>query len=129
MPKHVSKHNSDKIILQSDNGSELSFNGSLSSERSLYDEDTGDLTRLRLFTTEKGEYVYSIVSGTGANKERRHYVISQEGDLYRINDGRQTLLLPPEMLFTAVFGLCGIDAEKALELMPAFEDNLRSMTG
>lgn len=119
----------DKISLQSDNGSELSFNGRLVSERSLYDEDSGMLTRLRLFATEKNEHVYSIVSGSGANKTRRHYLIALEGEFYRMSDGIQTLLLPPEQLFAAVFGLCGIDPQKAQELIPDFESNLRSMAG
>ena len=119
----------DRISLQNDNGSELSFNGRLFSERSLYDEDSGTLTRLRLFATDKAEHVYSIVSGSGTHKSRRHYIIAQEGEFYRISDGVQTLLLPPELLFATVFGLCGIDPKKVQELIPDFEANLRTMAG
>lgn len=120
---------SEKIFLRSDNGAELYFNGKLYSESSYYDEDSATLTRLRLFLTENGEQVYSIVSGSGAEKTRRHYTVAPEGDFYRISNGIHTLTLPLEMLFAAVFGLCGIDPARAEELKPEFEENLRMMTG
>lgn len=119
----------EKMFLRSDNGAELYFRGKLYSEISYYDEESATLTRLRLFVTESGEQVYSIVSGSGAEKTRRHYIVAQEGEFYRISNGIQTLTLPLELLFAAVFGLCGIDPDRAEELKPGFEENLRMMTG
>ena len=119
----------EKIFLRSDNGAELYFCGQLYSESSYYDEDTATLTRLRLFITDTGEQVYSIVSGSGTQKHRRHYLVSAMGQRCRVSDGVQTLVLPVEMLFAAVFGLCGIDPERAEELRPAFEENLRMIIG
>ena len=119
----------EKILLRSDNGSELDFRGQMYSESSYYDEESGTLTRLRLFVTEHGEQVYSIVAGTGSAKKRRHYIVAPEGSFYRISDGVQTMRLPLEMLFASVFGLCGIDPSRAEELKPAFEENLRMLTG
>lgn len=129
MAKQISATDVGKISLHSDNGAELTFRGRLFSESSHYDEESGVLTRLRLFETDKGEHIYSIISGDGATKTRRHYIIAPEGDLYRISDGIQTLMLPLDLLFTAVLGLCGIDGEKAEELKPVFEENLRSIVG
>lgn len=121
---------SERIFLRSDNGAELYFCGKLYSESSYYDEASATLTRLRLFFTENGEQVYSIVSGSGTDKTRRHYIVARESDsLYRIGNGVHTITLPPEMLFAAVFGLCGIDPARAEELKPDFEENLRMMTG
>lgn len=120
---------SEKIFLRGDNGAELYFCGKLYSESSYYDEENATLTRLRLFLTENGEQVYSIVSGGGAEKTRRHYIVAPEGEFYRISNGIQTVTLPLEMLFAAVFGLCGIDPSRAEELKPEFEHNLRMMTG
>ena len=120
---------SEKIFLRSDNGAELYFRGQLFSESSYYDEETATLTRLRLFTTETGRHVYSIISGAGAEKTRRHYVVTPQGDTCQMSDGIQTLTLPVEMLFAAVFGLCGIDPERAEELRPAFEETLRMANG
>ncbi len=119
----------EKIFLRSDNGAELYFCGQLYSESSYYDEETATLTRLRLFITDTGEQVYSIVSGSGTQKHRRHYLVSAMGQRCRVSDGVQTLVLPVEMLFAAVFGLCGIDPERAEELRPAFEENLRMIIG
>lgn len=127
--KQVSETYTDKIFLHSDNGSELYFRGRLFSESSHYDEESRVLTRLRLFETDNGEHVYSIVSSSGANKTRRHYTVAPEGEFYRISDGVQTMRLPLELLFAAVFGLCGIDADRAEELKPAFEENLRMLAG
>lgn len=120
---------SEKIFLRSDNGAELYFCGKLYSESSYYDEESATLTRLRLFLTENGEQVYSIVSGSGAEKTRRHYTVAPDGVFYRISNGIQTLTLPLDLLFAAVFGLCGIDPDRAEELKPEFEENLRMMTG
>ncbi|MDL2316981.1 hypothetical protein LJC59_07895 [Desulfovibrio sp. OttesenSCG-928-A18] len=119
----------ERVFLRSDNGAELSFRGKLYSESAYYDEETASLTRLRLFVSEGRELVYSIVSGAGAQKTRRHYVVEPKEDLCRISDGIQTLTLPTEMLFAAVFGLCGIDPERAEELKPGFEENLRMVIG
>lgn len=119
----------EKIFLRSDNGAELYFCGQLYSESSYYDEETAAITRLRLFVTENGEQVYSIVSGSGAEKTRRHYIVAQDGDFYRISNGIQTLTLPLEMLVVAVFRLCGIDPDRAEELKSDFEENLRMIMG
>ena len=119
----------EKFFLRSDNGAELYFCGQLYSESTYYDEETSTLTRLRLFTTDTGQQVYSIVSGTGAHKQHRHYIVSAVGQHCRLSDGIHTLLLPVEMLYAAVFGLCGIDPERAEELRPAFEENLRMIIG
>jgi hypothetical protein len=129
MNKVVTSAFPEKVSLRSDSGAELFFRGKLYSEISFYDEETETLTRLRLFLSENGEQVYSIVSGSGAEKTRRHYTVAQDGDLYRISNGIQSLSLPLELLFAAVFGLCGIDPERADELKPDFEENLRMIAG
>lgn len=116
----------EEISLKSDNGTELSFQGRLFSESSYFDEASSSLTRLRLFVADEGFLVYSIVSGAGQERMRRHYSIKVKEDLCLMNDGVNSINLPVEMLFTAVFGLCGIDPEMAEELRPAFEESLRA---
>jgi hypothetical protein len=119
----------ENIFLRSDNGAELNFRGRLYSESSYYDEESATITRLRLFITDQSEHVYSIVSSSGAEKQRRHYTVAPDGGQYRISNGVQTLTLPLETLFAAVFGLCGIDPERAGELKSGFEENLRMIVG
>jgi hypothetical protein len=125
MAKQTTEIFSEKIMLRSDNGSELFFRGRLFSEISQYDEESGMIIRLRLFETDQGEQVYSIISGSGADKRRRHYIVAQEGEFYRLSDGIQTMRLPLELLFASVFGLCGIDPARADAIKPAFEEGLR----
>ena len=125
----VGKDNFEQLSLISDNGAELQFNGRLYSESTYYDEDSATLTRLRLYITDKNEQVYSIVSGSGQEKKRRYYVVAQDEDMYCISNGVHTLRLPLELLFASVFGLCGIDPERAEELKPEFEETLRMIIG
>ncbi len=119
----------EQISLSSDNGADLQFNGRLFSESSYYDEDSATLTRLRLYISDRNEQIYSIVSGSGQHKTRRHYMVAEEDGAYRISNGVHTLRLPLELLFSSVFGLCGIDPDRADELRPDFEESLRLIVG
>ncbi|MDL2267052.1 hypothetical protein LJC46_03580 [Desulfovibrio sp. OttesenSCG-928-G15] len=129
MKKAATDTFSEEIILRNDSGTELRFCGRLYSESSYYDEETATLTQLRLYLAINGEQVYSIVSGSGHEKYRRFYTVAQEGELFRISDGFNTLMLPLEMLFASVFGLCGIDPTRAEDLKPEFEETLRVTVG
>ena len=114
----------EKILLQNDNGSKLYFRGRMFSESSYFDEQTSTLTRIRLYAIDNGRHVYSIICGAGAAKSRRYYVVTPGKELCQISDGIHSLTVPTEMLFAAVFGLCGIDPEHAEEFRPSFEENL-----
>ena len=115
----------EKVFLHSDNGSKLYFKGRMFSESSYFDEQTSTLTRVRLYATDDGRHVYSIISGDGAEKSRRYYVVTPGMETCQIGDGIHSLTVPTEMLFAAVFGLCGIDPELAEDMRPSFEENLR----
>ena len=119
----------EQISLINDNGVPLNFNGILFSESTRYDEDSMTLTRLRLYISDQKEQVYFIVSGSGQEKTRRYYVVAGEDDMYRISNGAHTLRLPSDILFASVFGLCGIDPDRAEELKPNFEESLRMIAG
>jgi len=119
----------EQITLSNDNEIECTFNGRLFSESSYYDEDSMTLTRLRLYISDRNEQVYSIISGSGQEKTRRYYVVAQDGDLYSISNGAHTLRLPLDLLFASVFGLCGIDPDRAEDLKPDFEESLRMIVG
>lgn len=120
----------EKIVLRNDNGKELAFTGRMFSESSYYDEQTSTLTRMRLYATDDGRHVYSIVSGAGAEKSRRNYIVRPGRDMCEISDGTNpSMVLPTELLFSAVFGLCGIDSDRAEELRPALKETLRLISG
>ncbi len=109
-----------------ENGSTVEFTGRMYSETSYHEEETNTLTRLRLFVTNDQCQVYSIVSTTGVRKQHRFYKIKPLGTLCEMSDGKQTLVVPTEMLFAAVFGLCGIDPATADQMRPSFEETLNA---
>lgn len=124
MMVETSKSYWESVVLHSDNGRSLHFEGRLFSESSFYDNATKTLTRLRLFAMEDGAQVYSVVSSQGNQKSRRHYILRPHLDVCEISDGAQTLTVPIEMLFASVFGLCGIDPSLAETLRTSFDDTL-----
>jgi hypothetical protein len=114
----------EEILLRNDNGAQLSFRGRMFAESTYFDEQTSTLTRIRLYSSDNGGHVYSIVSGAGSGKSRRFYEVSPGREVCRISDGLHHLTVSTDMLFASVFGLCGIDPDRAEELRPAFEENL-----
>lgn len=130
----MKSHNKEKpsgesFTLYNDNGHELTFSGVIASESSYFDEETCCLTKLRLYVTDDSALVYSIVSGAGDKKLRRFYVIKTDGTLCTMNDGATSIVIPVDMLFTAVFGLCGIAPDRADEIIPVLEKTLRAVNG
>lgn len=117
------------VSLRSDNGAELTFQGRLFLEKSYYDEENSNLTRLRLFCTDENTIIYSIVSGPAEKKVRRHYSIWVSEDICAMSDGKNTISVPVELLFSTVFDLCGIDPAQKEELRPAFEELLKAANG
>ena len=59
------------VVLHLDNGAEMQFSGRPFAGGSWFDDETGELTRQKLYTTESGEHVYSIVTGKGQQRSRR----------------------------------------------------------
>ncbi len=105
----------------------LTFKGRLFSEGSFFDAENGALTRLRLFAMEGNKLVYYVVSSEEGEKDRRVYVLTVEGETCHIDNGRQSISLPMELLFSAVFGLCGMDASQEAELRSTLQESLRAV--
>lgn len=117
---------SEEFVLRNDAGDEVRFKGKLFSESSYYDEDQGALTRLKLFVTDDGRQVYSVVSNSSTAKWRRVYTMQVEGDLCHISNGMQEMTLDIDMLLTVVSGLCGIDAVQGETVRAFLEDSKKS---
>ena len=58
------------VVLHLDNGAEMQFSGRPFAGGSWFDDETGELTRQKLYTTESGEHVYSIVTSKGQQRSR-----------------------------------------------------------
>ena len=116
----------EEFVLQGYNNGELHFRGRLFSEGSFFDEESGALTRMRLFMLGDRRIVYSVVSGSGDQKDRRIYVLKIEEDTCSIDNGQMSISLSQDMLFAAVFGLCGLDESREQELRSTLEESLRA---
>lgn len=101
----------EEITLVNDAGASIVFQGRVQAENSFYDGETGTLTVQRLYVTSDGHQAYSVVSGAGASKERRAYIIKREGQLCRINNGLFDVTINAADLLTAVKGLCGLQED------------------
>ena len=117
----------DEYVLYDDAGKEIRFTGKLFSESSYFDDEQSTITRLKLFVTEDGRQIYSIVSGSSSAKWRRVYIMRVEDDLCHISNGAQEITLHIEMLFTVVFGLCGIDESQSSILREFLEDSRKAI--
>ncbi|MDL2209344.1 hypothetical protein LJC26_00865 [Desulfovibrio sp. OttesenSCG-928-O18] len=115
----------EEHILRNDAGDEVRFYGKLFSESSYFDEEQGALTRLKLFVTDDGRQVYSVISGSSTAKWRRVYIMRIEDELCHISNGMQEITLHTDMLLTVVFGLCGIDESQGETVRAFLEDSYR----
>lgn len=63
----------ENISLKHDNGEDMRFRGSLSSECSWYDEEHGVLCRQKLYVTENKDQIYYIMRTGAEEHSRRAY--------------------------------------------------------
>ena len=120
----------EEFSLPGYNGGNFDFVGRLFSEGSFFDAENGTLTRLRLFAMQDKRLVYHVVSssgGAGEAKDRRVYVLQVDGELCHIDNGQQSISLPMDMLFAAVYGLCGLDSSQEEELRNTLMESLRAV--
>ena len=101
----------EDVCLKHDNGADISFRGRLFAECSWYDEESGALTRQKLYVTDTNEHIYSLVSHSGEERQRRAYRLSVLGDRCVIHNGNMEMVLRFDMLMLAVRNLCGMSAE------------------
>ena len=113
------------VVLHLDNGAEMQFSGRPFAGGSWFDDETGELTRQKLYTTESGEHVYSIVTGKGQQRSRRAYRVSLHGAACTINAGRTEMPLHLERLMLAVRALSGLEKDDAPTL-DMVEETLRA---
>ena len=113
------------VVLHLDNGTDMRFSGRPFAGGSWFDEETGELTRQKLYATESGEHVYSIVTGQGQSRSRRAYRVALHGEACTISDGCTEMTLDLEMLMLAVRALSGLEKDDAPTL-DIVEETLRA---
>ena len=111
------------VTLSNDMGGSISFEGRLLSENSFFDQDSGMLTRQKLYLTKDGDQAYHIVSTVGDAKEKRAYLLRREGKNCIIFNGSSRMVLNTVDLLLVVKGLCGIkNADQARQFLEPLED-------
>ncbi|SHN56209.1 hypothetical protein [Desulfovibrio litoralis] len=116
----------EQISLKNEFGDEVRFRGRMFSESSYYEDVSGVLTRHCLYKEESGQYVYSIVSGSAAQKSYRVYKMRIEGENCIINNGALEMNVSIDLLLSSVFNLCGIDNQDALDLRETLVESLNT---
>ncbi|MBQ7618031.1 MAG: hypothetical protein IJS50_04075 [Desulfovibrio sp.] len=106
----------ENVCLKQDNGQDLSFRGSLYSECSWFDEDQKQMTRQKLYLTDKNEQIYYIVRSAGEEKSHHAYRFSVKDDQCIIDNGKTPVTLPFDMLMLVVRDLCGLSEAESAEL-------------
>ena len=100
----------ENISLKHDNGEDMRFRGSLSSECSWYDEEHGVLCRQKLYVTENKDQIYYIMRTGAEEHSRRAYRLKVQDQTCIIHNGKAEVRMPITLLMLAVRGLCGMDA-------------------
>ena len=118
-----------KQTLPNDEGTDISFCGKLYSETAFYDEDSGSITRVKMFLTDDSRHVYSFVSGSPAEKSRRAYTLRFEDELCFLGNGTQEMPLPVDMLLDTVFSLCHLDPAEGDAIRTLLEDSRKAVNG
>ena len=106
----------ENISLKHDNGEDMRFRGSLSSECSWYDEEHGVLCRQKLYVTENKDQIYYIMRTGAEEHSRRAYRLKVQDQTCIIHNGKAEVRMPITLLMLAVRGLCGMDARNATSL-------------
>jgi hypothetical protein len=120
----------EEFSLTGYNDGKFEFTGRLFSEGSFFDAENGMLTRLRLFAMQDGRLVYHVVSsgsGPDERKDRRVYVLHVEDDICHIDNGKQSVSMPMDMLFDAVYSFCGMESSQKEELKATLRESLRAV--
>lgn len=89
-----------RVTLENDFGGQISFTGKLENESLNFDEHTGELVAEKIYSTEQGRTGYSVVNGDGIRRERRAYLLEDQGETCMVSNGSILLGLETENLLT-----------------------------
>ncbi|WP_027720498.1 hypothetical protein [Maridesulfovibrio zosterae] len=98
-----------RVNLENDFGGQISFTGKIENESLNYNENSGELVSEKIYSTEQGRTGYSVVNGDGLKRERRAYLLEDQGETCIVSNGSILLGLDTENLLT--FFAKGLAAE------------------
>ncbi|WP_319763160.1 hypothetical protein [Maridesulfovibrio sp.] len=89
-----------RVTLENDFGGQISFIGKLENESLNYNEDSGELVSEKIFSTEKGRTGYSIAFRKGEEREKRAYLMEDQGETCIVSNGSILLGLNTDVMLT-----------------------------
>ncbi len=111
----VSSSSMEKITLQLDNGACLEFLGRLFSEAVWCDEESGMVSHLKLYVTDRHEQAYVIQRAVRGRQSCRAYRVILRGENCVIFDGLSAMEIPLDLLMLGLKALCGAEDGMALQ--------------
>lgn len=82
------------VALPNDFGSAISFTGTVVAEDVHFNTASGVLTVEKLYGTPNGKTAYGIISASGDCRERRAYMLDDQGEFVHADNGTFALELP-----------------------------------
>jgi len=101
------------VTLPNDFGDPVSLTASLVAEDIHFSTATGLLTVEKVYRSLEGKVAYGIIAASGDGRERRAYVLDEQGETVIAENGRCTLELPVNDMFELL--AMALQAEDARE--------------
>jgi hypothetical protein len=103
------------VTLPNDFGDPLSLTASLVAEDIHFSTATGLLTVEKVYKSLEGKVGYGIIAASGEGRERRAYLLDEQGETVITENGRYTLELPVNDMFELL--AMALQAEDARETL------------
>ncbi|MBI5519068.1 MAG: hypothetical protein HY916_03295 [Desulfovibrio sp.] len=87
------------ISLPNDFGDAIGLTGTLVAEDIHFSTATGLLTVEKLYRSAEGKVAYGIIAASGDSRERRAYVLDEQGETVLADNGSYTVELPVNDMF------------------------------
>lgn len=103
------------VSLPNDFGNPIGLTGSLVAEDIHFSTATGLLTVEKLYKTAEGKVAYGIIAASGESRERRAYLLDEQGDTVLADNGSYVVELPVNDMFEFLaMALQAEDARQAI---------------
>lgn len=99
-----------RVTLENDFGGQISFTGKLENESLNYNEQSRELVSEKIYVTEQGRTGYCVATGKGNERQRRAYLLEDQGETCMVSNGSILLGLDIDNLLTF---FCAALAEEA----------------
>ncbi len=109
-------NNQRKQSLKLENNEMYTFQGQLFAEASWFDDDTQDITRQRIYSTDEGAHVFSISEGDGEKRAYKVYELKTSNDNVHLSNLSEKIDMPQDLFMTYVKSLIScIDNDSSAE--------------